>query len=286
MYTSVTMQTKDRYSYNGFRILNINPNHLPEGDVLSETYIANCKTIVYNNIENLISQLSAQLTSRQKAALRIVGDTVRNQWDFSLMFGVHEFRFEGAGSYRSGIDDDGYAANDPNYPVSITSIDFVSRGGYHNEAGFPTDFNDGFGLYGTMSVVYRDGEIMGVFNRASTLPDKLETYDTVAEGTYSFKVGTHPISGGYKALNIYKLNDFTSAGRTLPTAINKTPGEGITGVNSHRGYKSYRGSEGCQTLFYDSSGGSNDDWTSYIGLFITTETGRFVIKRYITLPSV
>lgn len=197
------------------------------------------------------------------------------------------FWFEGAGCYRAGnttYPDDSYSAN-----VSEVSVNFTSLNGYHNEAGFPSDFNDGFGLYGAMSVVYRDGDIVGVFTRASTLPDKMELADTVAEGTYSFKVGTHPESGGYKALNLYKLNDFTESGRTLPVAIDNTLEDGISGVNSHKGFNTERGSEGCQTLQHDLNNQTDytkSDYNDYIGLFNASEKGMFVIKRYVILPNV
>lgn len=133
-----------------------------------------------------------------------------------------------------------------------------------------------------MSIVYRNGDIVGVFFRANTLPDKIDTNDaTVAEGTYSFKVGTHPITGGYKALNLYQLNNFTESGRRLPAVIDNKDGDGyITGVNSHKGYINERGSEGCQTICYE-----NNDYQDYISLFDEDEKGKFVIIRYCNLPN-
>lgn len=278
MYTGKTLIIRDRYKYNVDKVLNVNPNYLPYQDYLSEAYIYSCKNQINTNVENLITQLSDQLTYRQKAALREVSDILRYQWDFSLMFGIHEFRFEGAGSYRAGTSDDGYNST----TVTRISVDFTNLGGYHNVTGYPSDYNDGFGLYGAMSVIYRNGDILGVFFRASTLPDKIDVYDTISEGTFSFKVGTHPISGGYKALNLYLLNDFSAdPGRYLPAAIDNNDDGSISGINSHKGYLNERGSEGCQTIAYE-----NSDYDDYIALFNANETGRFFIMRYVNLPSV
>lgn len=138
-----------------------------------------------------------------------------------------------------------------------------------------SEWADGYGLYGAISIVYRAGDIVGVFFRASTLPDKIEIQDTVADGTYKFVVGTHPQSGGYKALNLYTLN----GSRTLPAIIDKVSGVGVSGVNAHKGYKLYRGSEGCQTI-------ASEDYDNYINLFKTGEEGQFYIKRYVSLPTI
>ena len=56
-----------------------------------------------------------------------------------------------------------------------------------------------------MSVVYRDGDIVGVFFRASTLPDRIELHDTVAEGTYKFEVEIHMTVGVCRDLTFSRL---------------------------------------------------------------------------------
>lgn len=193
----------------------------------------------------------------------------------SDLMGINEFRFEGAGCYRGGTSDDGYNSS----KVSKVSIDFRNLNGNHND-GQPSSFNDGYGLFGAMSVVVRKGDIVGIFFRASTIPDKMDRCATLSEGIYSFKVGTHK---GYKALNLYKLNNFTGSGRRLPAVIDNANNDGniIEGVNSHKGWNNERGSEGCMTIT-----NANGDYYDYIDLFRSSEKGKFVLERKCNLPNV
>jgi len=286
MYTQLEWATKDRYKYNAFKVINVSPTHLPVYDYMNTSRLTTLKNQINSNIANLINQLGSQFTTRQKNALTEVGTIITTQFDWLEFYGVHEFRFEGAGCYQNGNGvDDSYSPDE----VSAVSVDFRNLGGNHNEAGFPSNFNDGFGLYGAMSVVYRDGDIMAVFTRASTLPDQMEQDDTVAEGTYFFKVDFHYPPGGtsYKALRLHV--DEACTNDQLPTAIDHVSPSGVAdSINSHKGYINMRGSTGCQTLQNDQFNESiytKSDYTNYIDLFTKGEIGKFVIRRYVTLPN-
>lgn len=275
--TDMIQAGNGKYIYNAYKILNKNPNYT--------SYVSGIKS----NIDNFINVFSEQLTTRQKNIISGLKSTFEH--DYGHVYdkdGIIEFRYEGAGCYR-GDSDNYYTPSE----VSTASVDFRNLGGYHKDNDSQDGFNDGLGLYGAMSVVYKKGDIMGVFFRASTLPDQMEFDDTVASGKYKFKVGTHPISGGYKALNLYNYNE----SRTLPAIIDHVSGNGITGVNSHAGYKNMRGSEGCQTIYCPLStdqrsklgkpyyNDPNDDYNDYIKLF-DQDNGQFIISRYVTLPNV
>lgn len=283
MYTGSAWKYVNRYKYNAFKVLTTNPSN--HSYVAYSPYRNTVTTgIIDTNFNNFLSKLSGQLTTRQVTAINEVRSLVKSG-GWNNRFGIHEFRFEGAGCYRSGIDDNSYNLNDSithdGNPVSTVSVDFTSLNGNHNSLAV-SGFFDGFGVYGAMSVVYRDCEIMGVFFRASTLPDQMELDDTVADGNYYFKVGTHT---GYPALNLY--SDSNCSNRYLPTAIDHvSPSTTASYINSHRGYTYYRGSEGCQTIRYNASSTIDNDYQDYINLFTNGETGRFIIKRYVTLPNV
>ncbi len=273
-YDGTTMKTQGAYKYNAFKILNTDPYYLTGSESTADK-----RTRLSENVDSLILSLSNQLSQRQVHCLEEMGSMFSSSAKFSTseLMGIHEFRFEGAGCYRSGIDDDGRNTS----RVSRVSIDFRNLNGEHND-GQPSDFNDGYGLYGAMAVVVRKAEIVAIFFRASTLPDEMDKDATLAEGIYSFKVGTHPISGGYKALNLYKLNNFSSSGRNLPAVIDNMNDDGIiSGVNSHMGHNTERGSEGCPTITK-----ANDDYDDYIALFNSAETGKFVLERKCNLPNV
>jgi hypothetical protein len=164
--------------------------------------------------------------------------------------------------------------------VTLKSVDFTLLGGAHFDAQVPKQWADGFGLYGAITIIYRNGDFVGVFFRSSTLPDEIERDDTVAEGVFKFIVGTHPMAGGYKSLNLYTLD----GNRTLPAAIDNASGKGVSGVNAHKGYNTERGSEGCLTI----PGNESDiitDYGRYISLYTPGESGKIIVKRLVTLPS-
>jgi len=91
---------------------------------------------------------------------------------------------------------------------------------------------------------------------ATTLPSDSKLFGTVEEGLYIAYKGTHPMSGGYPALNVYTLN----GSRKLPARNGRNPRNGskfVVGVNIHKtGKNDYLGtykrngkihgiSEGC-----------------------------------------
>lgn len=263
MYTSTTMTSIDRYSYNVHKILNKGPVYFATSDSISSK-----KKVIEENMNNFLGNLDSQFTTRQREALLDVVETLK-EYTSEELNGVHEFRYEGAGNYRSGnSENDTYNSS----KVSKISIDFTDRQGQHFDGLIPEEWADGIGLYGALSVVYRQGDFLGVFFRSSTLPDQMEQDDTAKDGVYSFKVGTHPMSGGYKALNVYTLD----GSRTLPALIDNTAGEGISGVNSHMGYNTERGSEGCFTI-------PKEDYDDYIDLFNSGENGKITVKRVISV---
>ncbi len=274
MYTGKSIRTKDRYKYNFNKIININPNYLKEGASGVEA-----EEKLRSNCQNLINSLGEQLTDLQKLRIELLYSDL-GQPDFYLneiKDSLIEIRYEGAGWYVNGYGLNNYDSGRSN----LASIDFSDFGGDHRDGDkHPANYCDGIGVYGAMAIVVRRCEIMGIFFRASTLPDDMFHHDTVAPGVYSFKVGTHPSSGGYKALNLYMLNDFSYAGRTLPNIKNMpgSPNPGVTGVNSHKGWNNYRGSEGCQTICQ-----SDGDYNDYISLFNSGEKGYFHIARHVQI---
>jgi RHS repeat-associated protein len=143
------------------------------------------------------------------------------------------------------------------------------------------------GLYGAESVIVDQGTIAGVFTRASTLPDSKYMGGTVKQGVYDYETGMHTMIKGnrvpskpipnattdtyarkwYKALNLY--------GRTMTSEYpnpNHKNQKIVTGVNSHAGMETSRGSQGCQTVYYK-------DYYYYISLFNSGEIGQFIIIR-------
>lgn len=161
-------------------------------------------------------------------------------------------------------------------------------------------------LYGAEAIIMNGGMILGVFTRASTLPDD-QRHATICEGIYDYKVGRHhqsrhnteigqpapkdengnyytypkqvwnkrtkkyeivaiPIDdwrkGAYKALRLQGRIPSTKNGRL----------DEATGINSHYGYRTVRGSEGCQTVY-------GDDYTTYIDLYEWTDYGKFIVIR-------
>ena len=153
------------------------------------------------------------------------------------------------------------------------------------------------GLYNAEAIVMNEGMILGVFTRASTLPDNPKEHATVLPGVYDYVVGRHhqgrvhtdigqpvPVKedgsyytykkgdqeieiknwqqGAYKALRLQ--------GR-LP-AMYGTRKDLASYINSHVGCYGKRGAEGCMTLH-------PDDYLSYMNLFNWGDRGKFVIIR-------
>lgn len=275
MYVGSSFITKEygRYSYNAFCILNKSPQYLA-----SSTDPAYQAGVISTNFETLRNAFKTDLTQRQYDAIGTLLNYV-----MSLSAGdrkkLIEYRFEGSGVYQGGS---------PGSPTTISSnvsrksVDFRSKNGAHNSAwgSFQpaSGFHEGNGLYGAMSIIYRNGDIVGIFHRASTLPDKMESSDTVMSGTYKFVVGLHPMSGSnqYKALNLYKWG---TNNRALPALIDKVsdsaPGT-ANGINAHKGYNTERGSEGCQTICLH-------DYDMYISLFSSGEEGTFIISHQVSI---
>lgn len=77
---------------------------------------------------------------------------------------------------------------------------------------------------------------------------KTNKYSTPAlpEGRYRFSVGSHPMRGGYKALNVFSYNNL----RTYPSELwNSKHGKNVvSGVNVHKGGNSWNWSTGCLTV--------------------------------------
>lgn len=264
MYKNEIVTSKSRYSYNVNYAVNNAPNYFAD----NATYAVRQQTIYYN-LNNFKYNIYHQLTSRQKKAFDEVID-ILVRLDDSDMSKAHEFRFEGAGTYRAGnSENDSFNSN----KTSLVSIDFSKLNGAHYDNIENQEYADGVGLYGALTFVYRKGDLLGLFFRSSTLPDQMEIDDTVAEGKYIYKVGTHPMAGGYKALNLYTIG----MSRTLPTIIDNVSGNGASGINAHKGYNSERGSEGCQTI-------PGADYDKYIKLYRSDDSGFFYIKRYVNLP--
>ncbi|WP_058302159.1 hypothetical protein [Gorillibacterium timonense] len=276
MYTSSTFQTKEsgRYSYNAFVILNKSPQYLT-----GNTDPAYQASVISSNFATLRNAFKEQLTQRQYDAIGTVLTYVMSLNAADRMK-LLEYRFEGSGVYQGG-DPANPSSIDAN--VSRISVDFRQKNGQHNTAWGTfvpaAKFHEGNGLYGAMSVIYRNGDIIGIFQRASTLPDKMEVADTLKPGSYKFVVGIHPMSGGssaYKALNLYKLG---TTDRTLPALIDNTPDGAsgtVSGINSHKGFNYERGSEGCQTI-------TQLDYDAYIALFTTGESGTFIIQHQVSI---
>lgn len=111
------------------------------------------------------------------------------------------------------------------------------------------------------------------------------TYCTpaLAPGKYKFKVGTHPSTGGYKALNVYSYSN-SRYNLTTQRRSGKYGNYFVSGVNVHKGGNSWNYSVGCITLHYS-------QYTSFIGKFTSGKWGRFYLigdynsKNNISEPS-
>lgn len=150
--------------------------------------------------------------------------------------------------------------------------------------------------------------VLGVFTRASTVPDDPANKATVMEGIYNYRVGRHHINrqateinppvptkdnGDYytyegKVRNAVtkKLEDAdlpidnwkkgAYPALRLQGGIPATYGNWGTGfatyINSHVGYDGMRGSEGCMTLY-------ESDYQTYMNLFNGRDKGKMIIAR-------
>ncbi len=101
------------------------------------------------------------------------------------------------------------------------------------------------GFHATATVYKANGTTQDY--NATTLPSDNSLFGTIKEGLYEAKLGTHPMSGGYPALNIYT----TSGSRFIPTYGGGTNPSGggvdgnlktVDGVNVHKvGINEYLG---------------------------------------------
>jgi hypothetical protein len=123
---------------------------------------------------------------------------------------------------------------------------------------------------------------------ATTLPSDNELFGTVAPGLYKAFKGTHPMSGGYDALNVYTL----SGSRDLPAlgGINpRNKGSVVSGVNIHKtGKNDYLGtykkddgtiggiSEGC---FCIQRGKKDANYDDFLGNFKSGSAIGILLKR-------
>ncbi len=131
-----------------------------------------------------------------------------------------------------------------------TAILFAEKG----EEPASKSANKESGFHATATVYSADGKKKTY--DATTLPSDSKLFGTVEEGMYIAYLGTHPMSGGYQALNVYTLD----GSRKLPARNGVNPRNGskfVTGVNIHKtGRNDYLGtfmrngkihgiSEGC-----------------------------------------
>lgn len=261
MYIEKSFQYRDsnRYKFNAYMILNQSPSFI------SSTSPQDIAAKVSTNIGNIRNIFKDQLTQRQYDALGTVMNTVLSaSTPLSDQTSIMEFRFEGAGVYQNNsTDSPKYQYVNPNR-ITPKSIDFTDLGGKHNVAWgtFVPDpnFHTGKGLYGAMTVVYKNGDILGIFMRTSTLPNQMDVLnnpspfekqlsDTIKPGTYRAVVGIHGPTGE-KALNLRTLDGSV----LIPTLIDHFPvpsTSGADGVNAHKGFATERGSTACQTIAPD-----------------------------------
>jgi RHS repeat-associated protein len=122
----------------------------------------------------------------------------------------------------------------------------------------------------------------------TTLPSDNELFGTVAPGMYYAMKGTHPMSGGYEALNVYTL----SGSRDLPALNGENPRDGgstVSGVNVHKtGKKDYLGtykkenghtggiSEGC---FNIKRGKDDTNYNDFLANFKSGSRIGIILKR-------
>lgn len=288
MYTGTSFQYRDsnRYKFNAHVILNQSPSFI------SSTSPQDIVVKVTANINNLRNVFKDQLTQRQYDALGTVMDEVlNNEMSLSDKMSMIELRFEGAGSYQNNSTDSPQYQSVNSNKVTPKSIDFSDLNGKHNTAWgtFVPDanFHTGKGLYGAMTVVYKNGDIMGVFMRTSTLPDQMDVLskpspfvkqlsDTIKPGMYKAVVGIHTPTGE-KALNLRTLGGSAS----IPTLIDHEPSPSTTeatGVNAHKGYRTERGSTACQTI-------APEDHSYWIGLYPSSGTFRFVVRHLASISA-
>lgn len=91
----------------------------------------------------------------------------------------------------------------------------------------------------------------------------------ILPGVYSYQYGTHPISGGDPALNLYTL----SGSRTLPAYRTDGGGWTASGINVHAGNNINNpdgsGSQGCHVI-------PRNNWNSFINQFNPGDSGTYI----------
>ena len=163
-----------------------------------------------------------------------------------------------------------------------------------NEFRYEGRGSDYAGLYGAEAVVMNEGMVLGVFTRASTLPDPEYIGGTIKEGVYDYVIGIHPMdsnrpvsepvanatSSTYSGTQYIAPNLYYNGSRILPTEYPNDKHGGLyimEGGNSHAGFLSYmgkkgKGSEGCPVLYWP-------DYYDYISLYSYGEKGKYIILR-------
>jgi RHS repeat-associated protein len=141
----------------------------------------------------------------------------------------------------------------------------------------PINEIDPLGLF-IMSVKYSNkpyGSITMVWN--SWLPEfyrsgtRGDNGTEIRSGIYRYKYGTHPISGGYPALNLYTLG----GSRTLPATRTDCKGDTASGINFHRGNplcSDTTGSLGCHVI-------PREGYDDFIGQFSKGDKGLYFYIR-------
>ena len=163
-----------------------------------------------------------------------------------------------------------------------TAILFSERGEAPKSGS--ADANSGFHAIAT---VYKSDGTEEEYD-ATTLPSDSKLFGTVEAGLYKAQKGTHPMSGGYAALNMYTL----AGSRDLPAQGGNNPRNGrsvVSGVNIHRaGKNDYLGtytkadgtkggiSEGCMTL---KAGKDKATYNDFINQFKSGQDIGVVILR-------
>jgi hypothetical protein len=227
--------------------------------------ISDQKLEAFNLMQGNIKEFLANNPGLSLEQVRGVFDSAVMSADNSWGFGKNEFRFEGRGS---------------NYK----------------------------GLYNAEAVVMNEGMVLGVFTRASTVPDDSQNA-TVMSGVFDYQVTRHhtgrvqtevgqdpptyvddqgvtryyqydsgkvdkdkkPI---FKDIDDWRRGSYKALYLTgeLPAMRGGFRGRNATGIMSHSGWETMRGSEGCMTMWAD-------DYITYMGLFNSGDTGKFIIAR-------
>ena len=150
--------------------------------------------------------------------------------------------------------------------------------GYTYITNNPINNTDPLGLF-AMSIKYSNkpyGAITMVWN--SWLPrfyrsgTRGDNGTEINAGIYKYRVGTHPIAGGYTALNLY-TRDWS---RTLDATRTDCRGSTASGINFHRGNRlgnTTTGSLGCHVV-------PREAYNDFIGQFCSGEEGFYLYIRF------